>query len=67
MLKVTLLNKKNTALVNKWIQMAVENRVKVLDVVVIKNKKTLYRLPDIVFSAKILTVLKLVGGWSIPI
>ena len=61
MLKVTLLNKKNTALVNKWVQMAVENRVKVLDVVVTKNKKTLYRLPEIVFSAKRLTVLKLVG------
>nr|POE57047.1 putative f-box/lrr-repeat protein [Quercus suber] len=60
-LQVTLTDMENVALLNKWIELAVEYCVKVLDVCVIMKGKKGYSLPQRVFSAKRINVLKLAG------
>ena len=49
------------ALVDKWIELAVENCVKVLEVSVKMKNRMNYILPQIDFSANTITVLKLSG------
>ncbi|KAF3974096.1 hypothetical protein CMV_002551 [Castanea mollissima] len=49
------------ALVDKWIELAVENCVKVLEVSVRMKNRMKYILPQIDFSANTITVLKLTG------
>ena len=49
------------ALVDKWIELAVENCVKVLEVSVRMKNEERYILPQVDFSANTVTVLKLSG------
>lgn len=61
-LYVSLLNvKRSTSKVNKWIAMAVASDVKYLDFEVLSDEDTPYTLPPIIFSAKLLTTLRLSG------
>lgn len=53
--------KESSSDVDKWIGLAVENGVKELDFEVITDEDTVYVWPQTIFSAKLLTTLKLVG------
>ncbi|KAH9666040.1 putative F-box/FBD/LRR-repeat protein [Citrus sinensis] len=51
----------SSPLFDKWIELATENGLEVLDFMVIADENTYYALPQTIFSAKLLTSLKLVG------
>ncbi|GAY51179.1 hypothetical protein CUMW_132280 [Citrus unshiu] len=61
-ISVSLLDvKESSPLFDKWVELTLENGVKELDFEVITDKNSVYTLPQIIFSAKLLTSLKLFG------
>lgn len=61
-ISVSLLEvKESSPLFDKWVELAMENGVKELDFEVITDKNSVYALPQTIFSAKLLTSLKLFG------
>lgn len=51
----------SSPLFDKWIELATENGLEVLDFIVVADENTYYTLPQTIFSAKLLTSLKLLG------
>lgn len=51
----------SSPLFDKWIELATENGLEVVDFMVIADENTYYTLPQTIFSDKILTSLKLAG------
>lgn len=51
----------SSPLFDKWIELATENGLEVLDFMVITDENTYYTLPQTIFSAQLLTSLKLAG------
>ncbi|KAK9229107.1 hypothetical protein WN944_022064 [Citrus x changshan-huyou] len=61
-ISVSLLEvKESSPLFDKWVELAMENGVKELDFEVITDKNSVNALPQTIFSAKLLTSLKLFG------